>query len=213
MAKKRITKAEQISKYSPEKISKLGGDEGIKILRGYVRTLRSSYKRRVGSFRRKGLVSHAQISLEREIPKTAQLKLTKMNRNQLLLEFFRYAAFFNAETSSEEGIKKVNREQDIRIFGSKSNGKPRYTMTNEERTLFWDVYDEYKNIFPADVNHVYSSESVQQQLADALFNGGAVPTTNLVAFLSSVKDSLHQEKTMEDMSDVPNVFSGRRPDF
>lgn len=212
MAKK-ITKAEKISSIPYEKISSLKGESGKSTLIGYIRTLRSSYKRRVGSFKRNNLVSHAQIAFEREIPKTKPVQLTKMTRNQLLLEFFRYAQFFNSDTSSIEGIKNVNSQQDKRLFGTDQKGRPNYRMTNEERILFWDTYEEYKNQFPADVNQVYSSEYVQQYVADALFGQGRISSVGLVDFLSQVRNLIQDGKIEEDMENVPNVFSGRRTDF
>lgn len=210
---KRMTKAEKISSIPFEKISSLKGESGRSALIGYIRTLRSSYKRRIGSFKRNNLVSQAQIAFEREIPKSSPVKLTEMSRNQLLLEFFRYASFFNSETSSIEGIKRINNQQDIRLFGSNSKGHPNYRMTNEERILFWDTYEEYKNQFPADVNQIYSSEYVQQYIADALIGDGKISSIGLADFLSNVRNLLREGKVEEDLKDVPNVFSGRRDSF
>ena len=116
MAKRKQTQAEKIASIPIEQIIKMSGKER-KTLENYVRTLRGGYKRRVQSFARKGLTSHAQIAFEGTIPDKKPVQLTKMTRNQLILEFARYSKFFNDVTSSEAGIKKVNREQDIRIFG------------------------------------------------------------------------------------------------
>lgn len=213
MARK-ITKAEKIAKTPYQEIAKIKFDEkGRKRLISDINALRSAYKRRIGSFKRNGLVSHAQIALEREIPRTKQVPLTEMTRNQLLLEFFRYASFFNSETSTAEGIKKANREQDARIFGVDKKGRPRATMTEEERALFWDTYEEYKNQFPADVNQQYSSEQTQQFIADALFSKNSVSYIGLADLLGQVRDRLSTNKEVGDIQDVPNTFSGRRDDF
>lgn len=209
-----MTKAEILAKTPYQEISKIKFDEkGRKKLIADVTALRSAYKRRVLSFKRNGLVSHAQIALEREIPRTKQVQLTEMTRNQLLLEFFRYATFFNSETSTAEGIKRLNREQDARIFGVDNKGRPRSTMSKEERTLFWDTYEEYKNQFPADVNQQFSSEQTQQFIADAIFGKNSISSIGLVDFLSQVRDRLQSNKEAEDIQDVPNTFSGRRDDF
>lgn len=209
-----MTKAERIAKTPYQEVSKIKFDEkGRKKLIADVTALRSAYKRRVLSFKRNGLVSHAQIALEREIPRTKQVQLTEMTRNQLLLEFFRYATFFNSETSTAEGIKRLNREQDARIFGVDKKGRPRSTMSKEERILFWDTYEEYKNQFPADVNQQFSSEQTQQFIADAIFGKNSISSIGLADFLSQVRDRLQSNKEAEDIQDVPNTFSGRRDDF
>lgn len=207
------TKAEQIARTPLQIIASLKGEAGRKQLINYVKTMRSSYKRRAGSFKRKGLISQAQLALERQTPKSKSVQLTEMSRNQLMLEFYKYASFFNSETATEQGIKKVNREQDIRIFGANKRGLPKQRMTDEERVLFWDTYEEYINQFPADINQLYSSESIQQMLADVLLGGKKTENANLVALLQSVRQRLEAQKTEENIKDVPNIFSGRRSHF
>lgn len=207
MAKRKQTKAEKIASIPIENITKMSGKER-NTLEKYVRTLRSSYKRRVQSFSRKGLISHAQIALEGTIPDKKPVPLTKMTRNQLILEFARYSKFFNDVTSSEEGIKRVNREQDIRIFGKDAKGRPRRTMSDTERQKFWSLFEEYQNQNPT-ANSRYGSESIQQQIADALFDIQSVNGENLVDFLDRVEMRLAQRSIEENLRRVPNVYSGR----
>lgn len=183
-----------------------------KTLENYVRTMRQGYKRRVQSFARKGLTSHAQIAFEGTIPDKKPVQLTKMTRNQLILEFARYSKFFNDVTSSEAGIKKVNREQDIRIFGQDAKGRPRRTMTDNERQKFWSLYEEYENQHPT-ASSRYGSESIQQQIADALFDTQSVGGDNLIDFLDRVENRLAQKTMEENLRSVPNVYSGRGTTF
>lgn len=211
MAHRRKTKAEQIASIPIEQITKMSGKER-KTLEKYVRTLRQGYKRRAQSFARKGLISHAQIALEGTIPNKKPVQLTKMTRNQLILEFARYSKFFNDVTSSETGIKKVNREQDIRIFGQDSRGRPRRTMTDTERQKFWTLYEEYENQHPT-ASSRYGSESIQQQIADALFDTQSIGWENLIDFLDRVEQRLLQKTTEENLRSVPNVYSGRGTTF
>lgn len=211
MAHRRKTKAEQIASIPIEQITKMSGKER-KTLEKYVRTLRQGYKSRVQSFARKGLISHAQIALEGTIPNKKPVQLTKMTRNQLILEFARYSKFFNDVTSSETGIKKVNREQDIRIFGQDSRGRPRRTMTDTERQKFWTLYEEYENQHPT-ASSRYGSESIQQQIADALFDTQSIGGENLIDFLDRVEQRLLQKTTEENLRSVPNVYSGRGTTF
>lgn len=209
MAKK-LSRAEKIAMKSIEDIVKLKGEEGHKQLISDVKALQFAYKRRVGAFKRKGLISHAQLALERETPQSKPVPLTEMSRTQLIYEFFKYAQFFQAETSTEAGIKRVNREQDIRIFGADARGNPKRTMTDEERTLYWDTYEEFKNQYPADINSVYSSEQIQQFIADAIYGRKRKYTRVTTYMLRKIRKNLRQNKLEENMEDVPNVLSGRR---
>lgn len=208
MAKRKLTQAEKIAKINIETVSQLSGEEGKKKLMYYVRTLRSGYKRRVQSFSRRNLISHAQIAFEGTVPKRKQVQLTKMTRNQLILEFARYSKFFNDQTSTIEGIKEVNRQQDVRIFGADIKGKPRRTMTDQERVKYWSLYEEYLNQNPTS-NSRYGSESVQQMLADALFDTSSIQGDNIVDFLDRVEMKLAQKQLDENLRSVPNVYSGR----
>ena len=178
-AKKKLTRAEQISNMPMEQVMKMSGKEGRKKLESYVKSLKFGYNRRVQSFKKKGLVSHAQIALEGTLPPGKEVQLTKMTRNQLILEFARYSKFFQDATSSEEGIKEVNRQQDIRIFGVDQKGRPKRTMTDTERQKYWSLYEEYQNQQPT-ANSRYGSESIQQMIAEALFDTDGTPGENLV---------------------------------
>lgn len=189
---------------------KLSGKEGRKKLENYVKSLKFGYKRRVQSFRKKGLISHAQIALEGSLPPGKEVQLTKMTRNQLILEFARYSKFFQDATSSEEGIKKINRDQDIRIFGQDSRGRPKKTMTDSEREKYWSLYEEYQNQQPT-ANSRYGSESIQQMVAEALFDSDSAPSENLVDFLDRVEERLANKSKEENLRSVPNVYSGRGP--
>lgn len=211
MAKRKQTQAERIASIPIEQIIKMSGKER-KTLENYVRTLQRGYKIRVQSFARKGLTSHAQIALEGTIPDKKPVQLTKMTRNQLILEFARYSKFFNDVTSSEAGIKKVNREQDIRIFGQDAKGRPRRTMTDTERQKFWSLYEEYENQHPT-ASSRYGSESIQQQIADALFDTQSIGGDNLIDFLDRVENRLAQKNMEENLRSVPNVYSGRGTTF
>lgn len=211
MAKRKQTQAEKIASIPIEQIIKMSGKER-KTLEKYVSTLQQGYKRRVQSFARKGLTSHAQIAFEGTIPDKKTVQLTKMTRNQLILEFARYSKFFNDVTSSESGIKKVNREQDIRIFGQDAKGRPRRTMTDTERQKFWSLYEEYENQHPT-ASSRYGSESIQQQIADALFDTQSIGGDNLIDFLDRVENRLAQKTMEENLRSVPNVYSGRGTTF
>lgn len=203
----RLTKAEKIAKIPIENMARKSGSDGLKELRDAVRTLRMSYKRRVQSLAKKGLVSHAQISLEESISGNEK-PVSSMTRNQLLLDFARYSKFFNDKTSSEKGIREVNREQDARIFGTAPGGKPVRQMTNKEREKFWSVYDEYKNLHPGGIA-VFSSESIQKAVGEIV---GGVDSKPFMEVLEDVHQKLLKEYESKNSGSVPNVYSGRGTD-
>ncbi|MBD5232335.1 MAG: hypothetical protein HDS66_09350 [Bacteroidales bacterium] len=205
---KRVTKAEKIAKMSLESLGKLSGESGKKQLLSYARTLKSGYTRRVGSFKRKGLVSHAQISFEKSYPTGKQIPLNKMTRNQLLLEIARYSKFFNDQTSTEKGIRDINRQQDIRIFGANARGAPKMTMTSEEREAFWDFYEEFRNQYPEWSTQPFS-ESVQQNLADIMFKDPIFESMTFINRLEYAKKRFLDSIQTENIEDSPNVLLGR----
>lgn len=205
------TQAEKYSEIPMEKIMRMSG-QNRKELEKYVRTMRMGYNRRVQSFAKKGLVSHAQIAFEGASTGARPVQLTKLTRNQLILEFAKYAKFFSNITSSERGIKKVNREQDIRIFGKADGGRPKRTMTSSEREKFWSLYEEFNNQNPTATSR-YGSESIQQQIAEAIFSPQELSGENLIDLLDRVEKSLSEKSTAENLRSVPNVYSGRGNPF
>lgn len=211
MAKRKQTEAERIAQIPIEEISKISGADR-KQLEGYVRTLQSGYKRRVQSFARKGLVSHAQIALESTLSGAKPISLTKMTRNQLVLEFARYSKFFQGVTSSEEGIRKVNREQDIRLFGKDYKGNPNYQMSQEERERFWRLYEEFQNQNPSKfVNYGYNT--VQEGIVEMIRRGQELTSASLNSLMDELSDILEDQYMEENLRSVPNAYSGRGPDF
>lgn len=203
MAKRKLTKAEKLARVPIEEVSKYGTAELLSALR----TLSSGYKRRVGSFIRRGIFSYAQEKFESSMQGKGK-PFSEMSRNQLLIEYFRYANFFNDKTSTVEGIKQVNREQDIRIFGEGRGGRPLYSMHEDERKQFWRLYDEFKNQ-NKDATTKYGSESIQQSLADMLLNQ-VYSEKFKTHFLNKLAKQLEDEKFAADVEEEPNVFSGRR---
>lgn len=208
-AKKRPSKAEQIAAIPIEDIAKLSGESGRQKLLGYVKSLQYGYKRRVQQFKRRGESSYAQIALEKSMPAGGQsVKLTKLTRNQLILEFARYSKFFTAKTSTLEGIREENQLQDARIFGIDDEGNPRHQMSRADREKFWDLYYEYYNTYRATATS-YGSETVQQQLADAIFGANNFPTDNIPEFLEEVENRLTGSQIITNSGGMGNVYSGR----
>lgn len=232
MAKKKLTKAEQLAQTPIEDFIKMPTAK----LRGVEKTLRYGYNRRVQSFKRKNLISHAQISLEASLPSTGSRKSlgsvqsTKTKptssgnknsfnrpdlaeRNRLILEIARYAKFFNDETSSEAGIRRVNRAQDISIFGADKRGNPNYTMSNEERTRFWSLYEEFLNQDPTATSR-YDSNRIKTMLGDIMINE---EQSNVITDLfDNLEERLYLDKyenVIDEEGTIWNVLSGRGDNF
>lgn len=206
------TQAEKIASIPIETISKMGKQDRLK-LEGYIKALRKGFVRRVASIHKQNLVSHAEIAF---LSGTRQLslpdRLEDFSRNQLIFEFARYSEFFKNKTSTVSGIKEVNKQQDSHIFGTDKRGNPKQTMNSQERMLYWIVYDEFLNQNPLATSK-YSSESVQQILADVMFSKGN-PTeydvrSNFAELLNNVRTSLEADYMSQNIGSVPGVYSGR----
>lgn len=205
---KRKTKAEILSEKPLEEISKMMKPENIAQLRKDLTILRAGYRRRIGSFERKGLSSYAQIALERSIPEGSLRDIKKMSPNQLVLEYARYSKFFRDVTSNEKGIRDVNRMQDIRIFGADNRGNPLRTMTPEERESFWELYDEFKKQYKEDFSK-YQSGRVMSMLGTMEFENGA-DSPDFLEQLNKLKEKLESEYQSRDRRSAQSVRRGRR---
>lgn len=173
-----------------------------------VRTLALAYNRRVASFKRRGVVSQAQIQFENAGPvKTIPIK--DMSYNQLLYELARFQAFFNSKTSSVAGINRVNREQDRRIFG-KSGG----TMSDDERKNYWAVYNEFMNQNRS-LSTMLSSSQVQQMLGSMQEEDGDLTGQGIQKAVDDLRENLleyrAEQEEQEYQEGVPNVYSGSGP--
>lgn len=198
----RKTKVQQILEKSPEEIGSLSGQSGINTLRGYLKTLKYGYSRRVSSFKKQGLFSYAQYALEEEL-KSSQLKSPdKMTRNQLIHEIYRYINFFQSETSTKKGILRINKEQDKRIFGADSKGRPLKTMTNNEREKYWSMYSEFIHQNPTFTSK-YGSSAIQTQLANVIFDND---DANIIKIFTSLKSELNKGRRKSRRR--PNIYMG-----
>lgn len=206
MAKKKSL-AQKTIEMSPEELSKLTFDE----LRKAYRAIRISYGRRKSSIERQGEFSHAQYKYETERKARKSKSFEKMSRNQLLLEVVQLQQFFEAKTSTVEGIRKVNYEQDVRLFGKTEKGAPRNRLTNDERRMYWDLYDEWMGGQYHRDNPQLASSEVQYALAD-IFSGKNGESkfgtkTELLDRLTDLAQQIHDRPILEG---GPNVLSGNR---
>lgn len=181
------TVAEKLAEIPWEDISRLTTSaEDMKTLMRYVDTMRQGMNRRVQMFNRRGVFSYAADSVEamniKNVPArniVNQIMKSKAGpgksklataRNALIAEFAKYQQFFNSQTSSLEGIALVNAEQDKRIFGGDYQKK---SMTDEERKVFWHMYEDFMESPSFARTASMTSETVQQYLASAMFDSSS----------------------------------------
>lgn len=211
---KKLTKAEKISQLDyQEKLFSQSTEELGKTLK----LLQQSYQRRTASFKKKGIWSPAMVGAEEysKVYKGSVKDLTsgpwatsqKRLRGKLMHEIAKYTQFFRNETSTEKGARAVAKEQDIMLFGKKSNGRPRHTLTNEERNSFWRAYNEFMNQHP---NRALESSQVQEKLADVVLQNAASIDWHIL--FSQLEAAEEERQELNDGGSF-NVFSGRGNPF
>lgn len=206
MASKRKTKAEKLASTPLEEIGKLKGEAGEATLRSYIKTFRYAYKRRSSAFRRAGLRSVALAIFQDS--KAAEMRpLGKLNRNQLISEFASYADFFSAEGGSTEGARKINLEQDRRIFGTDSRNRPLRRMSQDERDRFWKIYNEFLHQKKL-AEEKYGSGQIQQILASEKFRDD-FDTDDLQGLFDELEETLESVKEGEELEEELNIQRGR----
>lgn len=210
------TVSEKLAEISWEDISRLTTSaEDMKTLMRYVDTMRQGMNRRIQMFNKRGIFSYAADSVEAMNIKNVsaknivnQIMKSKAGpgksklataRNALIAEFAKYQQFFNAQTSSLEGIALVNAEQDKRIFGGEYQKK---SMTDEERKVFWHMYEDFMESPSFARTASMTSETVQQYLASAMFDSDSS------ALEDFVEDTVEKngQKSFFDEHGIPMTF-------
>ena len=156
--------------------------------------------------------SPARDKMKHYYESTEQKAPSRMNINQMRGELFQLQNFFQAETSTLPGARKVQKEQDVRFFGTDSRGRPKKRLTTDQRTQLWSIFDEYKKMRPADV--LENSTIVQQALASMLIEKGELDFSartldDLAVKIYEMRQQVDWE--MDEKYDDESVFSGTRP--
>lgn len=142
---------------------------------------------------------------------TRDIAISKIRKSPAQKELYRLSKFFEAKSSSVQGARKVATEQDIRVFGEKSPGKPARRMTKKQRESFWALYDEYLNTYKT-ADSMYGSGKIQQFLGNMVRStkGGVldVNAKNIENLNTLLKK--HPFKAISDRADsYANVLSGK----
>ncbi len=201
-----------------EEISKTKGtDSGIKQLSRYVNILRRGLAIRIAQIEKAGEYSYALDKIGesnlKNIPasRIGKGRSTKDRRNLLLQEIANYQSFFEAETSTLEGIRAVNREQDKRIFGVDESGQPKDTLTSDERKEFWSLYSEFEKFAPTQTTR-YGSSTAQQVIAD-MYRSGSVDRANILSETKRRLEEIKAQTAGGTIEEIANVYAGRRFNF
>lgn len=124
--------------------------------------LQSAVKRRLNVINKHGMTSHAfERYLGGEIP---ELSVQTATRQSLQHKTVKMQEFLKAKTSSYTGLKKIQKEEEKRIFGSNDGFN-----TEDERRRFWSAYMEFKNQNPALMYGQGASTRLQQFLGRETF--------------------------------------------
>lgn len=207
----RITKRSFL-KLDPSQIGKLKAPELRELLRG----VRNLFTQQEKTFKRyeKTVFSPAMEKMKDFYNDRGKNAPSRMNMNQMRNEVFKLQEFFEAETSTVPGARRVQAEQDRRIFGTDSRGRAKNRMTVEERTDFWKVFEEYKKMRPADV--LEQSNIVQQAIGQILIENDKIDFN--METLQKVMDRVEGQRQrfnweMDiDYEGSGSVFTGNRPD-
>ena len=142
--------------------------------------------------------------------------LSRITMNQAKSEIFQLQDFFNAETSTVSGARRVMREQDLRIFGASPKGMPKKRMTVDQRTKFWSFYKEFLSTYK-NAEYIYGSNKIQQFLGDMFIKskrGNSSSTElseeNFDSLLSALQLSIEEQEEYEYGDN--DVFSGNWDD-
>ena len=206
----RITKRSFL-KLDPSQIGKLKAPELRELLRG----VRNLFTQQEKTFKRyeKTVFSPAIEKMKDFYEDRGKNAPSRMNMNQMRNEVFKLQEFFEAETSTVPGARRVQAEQDRRIFGTDSRGRAKNKMTVEERTDFWKVFEEYKKMRPADV--LEQSNIVQQAIGQILIENDKIDFN--METLQKVMDRVEGQRQRfnwemdVDYEGSGSVFTGNRP--
>ena len=199
-------------KFDPSQIGRLKAPE----LRDLLRGARNLFNQQEKTFKRyeKSVFSPALDKMKDFYEDRGKNAPSRMNMNQMRNEVFKLQEFFEADTSTVPGARRVQAEQDRRIFGTDSRGRAKNRMTVEERTDFWKVFEEYKKMRPADV--LEQSNIVQQAIGQILIENDKIDF-NMETFQKLMDKVEGQRQRFNWEMDVSyegtgSVFTGNRPD-
>lgn len=159
----RLTKKSLLN-LTPSDIGKMKNLELRVILRG-ARQLYTQQEKVLNRYSQQ-VYSHAHELMKDYYDENGTKSVSRMRQFELRGEIFRLQEFFDSQSATVPGARKIALEQDRRIFGETKTGKPKRRMSVEQRKKFWAAYDEYKNIHSESYVRNMGSNTIQQMLAE-----------------------------------------------
>lgn len=194
---------QRLKRMSPEEISQLSRDE----MRSLVTQARKMATKRLRTFEKEPSVFSYAVDKLSGYYEDGMEGVKKETRNRLMQEVFRLQSFFNARTSTVRGSRAVAREQDIRIFGSTDDGKPKRRMTWAQRERYWSLYDEFINQ-KKNAYYIFTSDKIQQYLGEMVVNGASLSVES--DNIENIYNQLEARKWSGESVDTSGVvYSGK----
>lgn len=203
----------------PSAIGKLKAPELRELLRG----ARQLFSNQEKTFKRyeKSVYSPALDKMQSYYEDNGQQSVSRMRVSKMRNEIFRLQEFFDSQSSTVPGARKIQIEQDKRIFGINEKGKPAQRMTLEQRTNFWAAYDEFVKMQKESYVRNMGSDTIQQYLGqmviDASKRSGRDYGFGSMSDYEELRRRLEEQRAEEDweMSNYEygdgDVLSGKRP--
>lgn len=188
-------------------------------LRQLLRGARQLFNAQEKTFQRqKNLYSHALDKMQTYYDETGKSNVNSMRVNKMRSELFRLQEFFDSKSSTVPGARKIAIEQDRRIFGEDSKGKPARRMTMEQREKFWAAYTEFQNTMGEAFFRRMGSDRIQQFLGQMTAERRGNPDSiiseeafeELYRRLSAQNERDNWEMSNYEYGD-DDVLSGKRP--
>lgn len=206
-------------------ISKMKNPELRALLRG-ARQLYTQQEKVLNRYAQQ-VYSHAHELMKDYYKENGMRSVSRMRQSELRGEVFRLQEFFDSQSATVPGARKIALEQDLRIFGGdKEKRRPSRRMTVDERRNFWDAYDEYKNMHSESYIRNMGSNSIQQMLSQIAvesanfgddFSGDPDDHWFTAEMLADLDRKVKERKESEDWETSGydnfdgNVYSGKRP--
>ena len=201
---------------SPSNIGKMKNAE----LRQFLRAARQLFNTQQKTFKKyeKTVYSPALDKMEDYYDSNGKKSVSRMTTSQLRNEIFRLQEFFDSESSTVPGARKIATEQDRRIFGVDEKGNPVRRMTLQQRSDFWAAYQEFVSMQKESYIRNMGSNTIQQYLGEMIIESskksGNSEFINYSNF-EELKRRIEKQKAQEDWEMVEDygdsdIFSGKR---
>ena len=136
---------------------------------GLLREARKKFQARVRQLEKvaSSVYSHSLNKMQDFYSETETKAPSQTNLQDAKKELARLRDFFASEGSTVEGARKIQREQDARIFGEDEFGRPKSRMTLNQRKRFWSIYEEFSSSY-TNAEYLYGSNRIQQFLGQMI---------------------------------------------